>query len=96
MDMGDDAPLQLPYAALRKWLYIGEPEYVAVTLWILHTFVYDFYQHTPRLLVGSPINGCGKSTLMDLVKGMSPNAIKRGSITDASVWHIIDTQQPAH
>jgi hypothetical protein len=36
-------------------------EYVAYTLWAAHTHVYDFFQHTSRLVLTSPTSGCGKS-----------------------------------
>src|SRR5262249_32998238 len=44
------------------YLVFSSPhEYVAYTLWAAHTHVYEFFQHTPRLVLTSPTSGCGKS-----------------------------------
>jgi hypothetical protein len=41
-------------------------QFVAVALWIAHTFVYQRFAVTPRLMMTSPVRGCGKTTLLDL------------------------------
>ena len=34
---------------LRRYLDMKEHEFTAVTLWVLHTYVFEQFQHTPRL-----------------------------------------------
>src|SRR5262249_3613980 len=38
---------------LRHAISMGEHEYTAVTLWIAHTYVYEHFALTPRLLITS-------------------------------------------
>src|SRR2546423_9126729 len=40
---------------LETYIRLEPHEYVAVTLWIVHTHVYDRFMVTPRLLLSSPV-----------------------------------------
>jgi putative DNA primase/helicase len=63
---------------------------VAVTLWILHTHVYDRFQVTPRLAVVSPVRCCGKTVLVELIETLVRKPEKSDTITAAAIYHIID------
>jgi hypothetical protein len=65
-------------------------QFVAVSLWIAHTFVYQRFTVTPRLMVTSPVRGCGKTTLLDLLEAMCVRPLKSDSITAASIYHAVD------
>jgi hypothetical protein len=52
---------------LSRYLEMAPHQFVAVSLWIAHTFVYQRFTVTPRLMVTSPVRGCGKTTLLDLL-----------------------------
>jgi hypothetical protein len=52
---------------LQEYVQLKEHEYIAVALWILHTHVYDRFTVTPRLALRSPVPGCGKTTLLDVI-----------------------------
>jgi hypothetical protein len=60
-------PLDLLLVLIEKYVAITPEERLAVALWILHTYVYDQYRETPRLALLSPVNGCGKTTLLSLL-----------------------------
>jgi hypothetical protein len=49
---------------------------VTVALWALHTFVYDQFMITPRLPLLSPVRGCGKSTVHDILNQLTFNPLK--------------------
>jgi hypothetical protein len=54
--------LDLIRQRVELYLVFSNPhEYAAYTLWAAHTHVFDFFQHTPRLVLTSPTSGCGKS-----------------------------------
>ncbi|WP_320671044.1 DUF3631 domain-containing protein [Patulibacter defluvii] len=48
-------------------------EVTATTLWTLHTHLIDVATTTPYLLVTSPVHGCGKSTLMNILTNLTAN-----------------------
>jgi hypothetical protein len=53
---------------ISKYVWIPDEERLAVSLWMLHTHVYDNYNVTPRLALLSPVFGCGKTTLLVLLQ----------------------------
>ena len=58
---------------------------VVVAFWILHAHVvFDHYKHTPRLMLRSRRPGCGKTTLLSLIKLLVPHGFKSGNATPAS------------
>jgi hypothetical protein len=59
-----------------------------------HTFVYQRFAVTPRLMVTSPVRGCGKTTLLDLLEAMCVRPLKSDSITAASIYHAVDREHP--
>src|SRR5262249_6888575 len=66
-DAGPSRPVDPGYTVLdlirqrvELYLVFSNPhEYVAFTLWAACTHVYEFFQHTPRLVLTSPTSGCG-------------------------------------
>src|SRR5215831_2436575 len=42
-------PLDLVRALMQDYFAVDEYEYVALALWAMHTFVFDRFEHTPRL-----------------------------------------------
>jgi hypothetical protein len=56
-------------------------------LWILHTYVYDHFLHTPRFLVQSFEPGCGKTALGFLVRALADNPFYTGSASPASIYY---------
>jgi Protein of unknown function (DUF3631) len=60
---------------------------VVVAFWILHAHVvFDHYRHTPRLMLRSRRPGCGKTTLLSLIKLLVPNGFKSDNATPASLY----------
>jgi hypothetical protein len=47
---------------------IDGPKRTAVALWILHTYVFQQFRFTPRLAITSPVEECGKTTLLDVLR----------------------------
>jgi hypothetical protein len=87
-------PLDVVHHLLWRHLEMAPHQFVAVSLWIAHTFVYQRFTVTPRLMVTSPVRGCGKTTLLDLLEAMCPRPLKSDSITAASIYHAVDRERP--
>jgi Protein of unknown function (DUF3631) len=81
--------------ALRRFLFLEDHQYMALSLWILHTFVFREFQHTPRLALLSPVRGCGKSVALNLCQRLCLRARKFGSTSTAVLPRLIDTDQPS-
>ncbi len=71
-----------------------EHEYTMVALWILHTHVYNRFMVTPRIALRSPVPGCGKTQLIDVLIKLVARPEKVDSITTASIYHLIDESHP--
>jgi hypothetical protein len=56
---------------LRHAISMGEHEYTTVTLWIAHTYVYEHFALTPRLLITSHGPGYGKTKLASVITKLS-------------------------
>jgi hypothetical protein len=90
----DDAPqvnpLDLVMRLIEKHIAITADECLAVALWILHTYVYDQYRETPRLALLSPVNGCGKTTLLSLLELLVRCGCSTANTTPAVIYHELD------
>jgi hypothetical protein len=100
-DWHDDAasradinPLDLVHHLLQRYVDMTPHQFVAVSLWIVHTFVYQRFTVTPRLTLTSPVRGCGKTTLLDLIEALCLRPLKSDSITAASLYHAVDREHP--
>jgi hypothetical protein len=72
----------------------GPHEYFAVALWILHTHVYNKFAVTPRLVLRSPVAGCGKTVLLNILARLTARPEKFDFVTAAALYHLIDEQHP--
>jgi hypothetical protein len=90
-----DPPLINVIHRLLEW-YVGlqSHEYVAVTLWALHTHIYDRFAVTPRLALTSPVRGCGKTTLLMLLDKLAAKPMKADAISSAAIYHSVDREHP--
>jgi hypothetical protein len=59
---------------------------IIVALWVLHTYVFEQFLHTPRLHVDSLEVESGKTALLIAMKELSRNAFYTGSITPATIY----------
>lgn len=81
-------------ALFDRYLYLPNGASAAVTLWVMHTYALDCFEITPRLGIASPMPGCGKSTLMDMIGMLSYRPLQLSSITAAAMFRIIAEHKP--
>jgi hypothetical protein len=60
---------------------------IVVALWDVHTYVYDHYRHTPRLVFRSYDAGCGKTALMSLLDQTVANSFPISDTTAATIYY---------
>jgi Protein of unknown function (DUF3631) len=87
---GNAVLLNLIRALLREYVVMSEHDYVAATLWAAHAHVYDRFDITPRLVLTSPIRGCGKTTLLEVLSRLVARPELFDSITAAGVYDSTD------
>jgi hypothetical protein len=98
--LGDDPPhvndlIGLIHYLLEDYVQLKPHEYVAVALWVLHTHVYSQVMVTPRLVLRSPVPGCGKTTLFDLLARLVARPKKFDLITTAALYRLLDEAHPS-
>ena len=71
--------------------YVILPEYssVALSLWTVNTYSYDFFTISPRLLISSPDKRCGKTRLLSIMSRLVYAPIFISNITAASIYHFL-------
>jgi hypothetical protein len=87
-------PVDAVLFVLNKYLDLLPHQALAVALWILHTHVYDRFMVSPRLLLRSPVRGCGKTTLLHLAQRLTARGKRVDSITPAAIYHVVDREHP--
>jgi hypothetical protein len=81
------------YQAIAKYIELAPHQLIAVTLWILHTHLYERFMVSPRLALISPIRGCGKTTLLDLCEWLAARGCRTDSITAPAIVRLVDTER---
>ena len=66
----------------------------AAALWVVHTYLLDHFQVTPRLLVRSPIKRCGKSTLLRVLTCVVFKPLSTSSVTASVTFRVIEKHRP--
>ncbi len=87
-------PLALTCHLLEEYIDLRPHEYVMVALWALHTHVFRQFLVTPRLLLRSPVAGCGKTQLIDVLAKLTARPEKFDSITTAAIVRTLDKNHP--
>jgi hypothetical protein len=86
-DVGENiTPLDLIRRMLETYLaYESSHEYVVASCWVLHCFVYDRFDTTPRLLFVSPVENAGKSTSLKVISKLVPYPKRSDDISAAAL-----------
>jgi hypothetical protein len=84
------------YRDVRRFLtdyVVFQHEYdsIAVTLWIIHTWLIDRFVTTPRLVIRGPDKQCGKSRLLECLELLCRNASMTITPTMASFFREIQS-----
>ena len=79
---------------LNRYLILPLHAAVAITLWIVHTYLYRLVRITPYLIITSPQKRCGKSTLMEILRLLSSSPEPMQNVTIAAVFRLIEKCSP--
>jgi putative DNA primase/helicase len=81
-------------ATYQRFMVLPPHADVLLTLWSLHTYVFECFGFTPYLHVTSPEKECGKSTLGELMNHLCANATTPGGMSAAAMFRRIESRKP--
>jgi hypothetical protein len=82
--------LDLVLFLIERHVAITSEERMVVALWMLHTYVFDHFDITPRLAVLSPASECGKTRLMALMKLLVNRPNYSDNVTPAVIYRELE------
>ena len=81
-------------AGVKRHLVLADAASHIVALWIAHTWIFDRFEHTPRLGITSPTKRCGKSTLLEVLRLTCRRPLKADSISPSGVFRTVEALRP--
>ncbi len=96
---GGDVPIAVVLEQLERfireiiWLP-NDADYAVVVMWALTTHVFDRFNHTPRLSAWSPVPGCGKTTLLQILEKVAQRGFMWVIPTEATIFRYIEQERP--
>jgi Protein of unknown function (DUF3631) len=81
-------------ALISQYVVLSKNEARTVALWIVHTHAFDLFQITPRLKIQSPEPGCGKTTLLDVLRYTVRKPMLTAHASAAALFHQISVTKP--
>jgi len=81
-------------AVLTDHVELERHEVIAIALWVMHTFVFDKFTVTPRLLLESPVRGCGKTTVLVLLEALGRHSLRFDGVSPAGLFRLIERDHP--
>lgn len=71
---------------IRRYVALTPPQFVAVTLWVTHTWVVEAFDVTPYLAVTSPEKRSGKTRLLEVLELLLRRPLRVSNISDAALF----------
>ena len=81
-------------ATIARYIALSEEQAVAIALWCAHAHAFESAAVTARLALTSAVRRCGKTTLLAIVEGLTPRALKVDNISAASLYRVVDAVRP--
>ena len=69
---------------------IAEP----IAAWVVLTYSYDAFRILPMLGIVSPVKRCGKTTLLEILQGLTNKGLTASNISSAAVFRTIEKYSP--
>jgi hypothetical protein len=79
---------------LARFAWMKPSQYRAVALWIVLSYLNDVVEILPLLIITSPDQECGKTTLLKLVFYLCNRPIPASNVSAASIFRVIQNECP--
>jgi putative DNA primase/helicase len=81
-------------AEINRYIILPERSAHAAALWVVHTYLLDHFDISPRLTIRSPTPRCGKSTFLRVLTGLVLRPLRASSVTPSIVFRVIQQHRP--
>lgn len=78
----------------RRYAVLPEYADIALTLWCVFTWFCEASHIAPLLVIRSPEKGCGKSTVMSIVKRLVYRPLMLSGLSTAVLFRVVDKYHP--
>ena len=78
----------------RRFVILADHAAEALTLWTLHTYVFEHGNISPILALISPEKRCGKSTALHLADSLTHRPLATSNVTAAALFRVIEDHKP--
>jgi hypothetical protein len=78
---------------LGQYVALDPDQLTVATLWSAHSHIYDRYMCSPRLAVCGPMQGLGKTTMMDVLSRLVRRPWRAASATEAALYSDTDDNE---
>jgi putative DNA primase/helicase len=79
---------------LLRYVRMEGTEAFIIALWIVHTYIYDRFMWTPRLLITSPQMECGKTTLLKMISFLVNRPFLNTLMTGPVLFRCVELGKP--
>jgi putative DNA primase/helicase len=81
-------------AAIEHYVKLPPGGAVAAALWVLHSHTVEAAFLSPILLISSPVYGCGKTSLLTVLRELVQRPLATSNISPAALFRCIEKYQP--
>lgn len=82
------------HGVIGRHVVMEQAAVVAGTLWIVLTYCYDAFRILPLLSVTSPEKRCGKTTLLEVLAGLTDKPLLASNIMPSAIFRTIEKHRP--
>ena len=79
---------------IKKHVFLPNGVSDAIAVWCLGSFCMEAWQLWPKCLITSPEKRCGKTTLIEVMEGLTFQALVASNISPAAIFRCIDAWSP--
>ena len=78
----------------KTYIVLSEHAARSCAVWTVYTFLAEHFLVSPRLCISSPVMGCGKSTLTDIISRLVLRPLKASNATAAAIFRVVEMHKP--
>jgi len=90
---GEDVAKEI-LSVLNRYMVLPDHTPIAITLWIMFSYVYNLFDCCPILAAVSPEKRCGKTSLLSLLTALCQKVLSASNISASAVFRSVEKWQP--
>lgn len=79
---------------IGRYVIMDPYELLLVTVWTLHTYLFEIFEQTPYLSVMSPQKRCAKTRLLEVLSLLVAGSARTANMSVAAMYRLIETAKP--